>query len=217
MSQISPPFRILLVCAVAFMASWTLFLRPKAETVPPVDPTPSAAQPTAAGGPTTSSTAGAIVERANDAKATAEAAAAKAAGESAAATATTSSAAKRATAATANTAKPAKAAARGLPMPVRRALAQDKVLVLLFWSPRAADDRAVHAELAGVNRHGGDVVVRAAPLKRIGRFQRITRGAAVAQSPTVVVVDRDRKVETLVGYVDHVSIDQLVTDARRNS
>jgi hypothetical protein len=30
-------------------------------------------------------------------------------------------------------------------------------------------------------------------------------------------VDRDRKVETLVGYVDHVSIDQLVTDARRNS
>jgi hypothetical protein len=33
----------------------------------------------------------------------------------------------------------------------------------------------------------------------------------------VVVVGRDRKAETLVGYVDHVSVDQLVTDALRNS
>jgi hypothetical protein len=217
MSQISPPFRILLVCAVAFMASWMLFLRPKAETVPPVDPAPtSAAQPTAAGGTTASSTAGAVVERANEAKATAEAAAAKRAGEPAAATTSATRTAETAKAAK-TAAKPAKATAGALPAPVRSALAQDKVLVLLFWSPRAADDRAVHAELADVNRRGGDVVVEAAPLKRLGRFQRITRGANVAQSPTVVVVDRERKVETLVGYVDHVSIDQLVTDALRNS
>jgi hypothetical protein len=90
-------------------------------------------------------------------------------------------------------------------------------VVLLFWSSRAADDRAVHAELARVDRHAGKVVVDASPVARIARFQRLTRGADVAQSPTVVVVGRDRKVETLVGYVDHVSIDQLVTDALRNS
>ena len=98
-----------------------------------------------------------------------------------------------------------------------RDVAADKVVVLLFWSPRAADDRAVHAELARVDRHAGKVVVDASPVARIARFQRITRGADVAQSPTVVVVGRDRKVETLVGYVDHVAIDQLVTDALRNS
>ena len=32
-----------------------------------------------------------------------------------------------------------------------------------------------------------------------------------------MIVDRDRKVETLVGYVDRVTIDQAVTDALRNS
>jgi hypothetical protein len=32
-----------------------------------------------------------------------------------------------------------------------------------------------------------------------------------------VVVDRDRKVETLVGYVDRTTIDQAVTDALRDS
>jgi hypothetical protein len=31
------------------------------------------------------------------------------------------------------------------------------------------------------------------------------------------VVDRDRKVETLVCYFDRMSIDQAVTDALRNS
>jgi hypothetical protein len=89
--------------------------------------------------------------------------------------------------------------------------------VLLFWTPRAADDRAVRAELRGADRHEGDVVVHAAPMKRFARFQSVTRGARVEQSPTVVVVDRDRKAETLVGYVDRVSIDQAVTDALRNS
>ena len=36
-------------------------------------------------------------------------------------------------------------------------------------------------------------------------------------TPTVVVIDRNRKVETLVGYVDRVTIDQAVTDALRHS
>ena len=34
MSQISPPIRILLVCAVAFMAAWMLFLRPRPRPAP---------------------------------------------------------------------------------------------------------------------------------------------------------------------------------------
>ena len=75
----------------------------------------------------------------------------------------------------------------------------------------------MHASSPTVDRHGGKVVVHAAPMQRFGRYQQITRGATVAQSPTVVVVDRERKAETLVGYVDHVSIDQLVDDALRTS
>jgi hypothetical protein len=217
MSQISPPIRIVLICAVAFMAAWMTVLKPKPVTAEPDGSTAT----TTTQAPTAQSAAGQFAQRAEAAKATAESAAAKAAGEDTAAAATGTSAATNAgTAAVATggataAAKPAKPA--GLPTRVRTALADDKVVVLLFWTPRAADDRAVHAELAKVDRHAGKVVVQAAPVARIARFQRITRGADVAQSPTVVVVGRDRKAETLVGYVDHVSVDQLVTDALRNS
>ena len=93
------------------------------------------------------------------------------------------------------------------------AIGDRKVLVLLFWSPKSADDRAVRKALAGIDRHDGHVVAQAAHIKRIAAYQQITRGADVEQSPTVVVVDRDRKVQTLVGYVDRTSIDQAVTDA----
>ena len=43
MSQISPPIRILLVCAVAFMAAWMLFLRPKTDAGAPAASTPRTA------------------------------------------------------------------------------------------------------------------------------------------------------------------------------
>ena len=217
MSQISPPIRIVLICAVAFMAAWMTVLKPKPVTAEPDGSTAT----TTTQAPTAQSAAGQFAQRAEAAKATAESAAAKAAGEDTAAAATGTSAATKAGTTAVGTsggtaaAKPAKPA--GLPTRVRTALADDKVVVLLFWTPRAADDRAVHAELAKVDRHAGKVVVQAAPVARIARFQRITRGADVAQSPTVVVVGRDRKAETLVGYVDHVSVDQLVTDALRNS
>jgi hypothetical protein len=182
MSQISPPIRIVLVCAVAVLAAWMLFLRPQAEPVAAPPATTPATSTAAAGGEVAQSTA------ANAVTTPPKAAKAK-----------------------------AKAKAAGLPQPVKAALADRKVVVLLFWSPRAADDRLVREELAGVDRHGRKVVVHAAPMKRFARYQGITRGATVEQSPTVVVVDRDRKVETLVGYVDRVSIDQAVTDALRNS
>jgi hypothetical protein len=209
MSQISPPIRIVLVAAIALLAGWMLFLRPQAETVEPATTTTSM-QPSAA-----ESAPGAAVEQAKAARAAVEARATEAASEPAV---TGGTQAPAQSAAEAPAAKPAaQTRATGLPRTVRAALADDKVLVLLFWSRRAADDRAVRAELADVDRHGGKVVVEAAPVRHIARFQRITRGANVAQSPTVVVVDRDRKVETLVGYADHVSIDQLVTDALRNS
>ena len=98
-----------------------------------------------------------------------------------------------------------------------RALGDHKVVVLLFWSPRAAEDKSVRKSLTGIDRHGGKVLAHATHIKKIAAYGQITRAADVEQSPTIVVVDRDRKVETLVGYVDRVTIDQAVTDALRNS
>jgi hypothetical protein len=224
MSQISPPIRILLVCALAFLAAWMLFLRPKDDAGTPAVATPTApsSRPVEDGGAKADSLAGKAVEKANEATAAQDARAeelAGGAGETAAAPSATATTAADPTAASG---KPGKltnkaAAAGGLPIRVLRALGERKVVVLLFWSPKAAEDKAVRKALTGVDRHKGKVLAHATHVKRIAAYQQITRGANVEQSPTVVVVDRNRKVETLVGYVDRVSIDQAVTDALRNS
>jgi hypothetical protein len=224
MSQISPPIRILLVCALAFLAAWMLFLRPKDDAGTPAVATPTAqsSRPVEAGGAKADSLAGKAVEKANKATAAQDARAEELAGGAGATAAAPSATATTAADPTAASGKPGKltkkaAAAGGLPLRVLRALGERKVVVLLFWSPKAAEDKAVRKALTGVDRHKGKVLAHATHVKRIAAYQQITRGAEVEQSPTVVVVDRNRKVETLVGYVDRVSIDQAVTDALRNS
>ena len=224
MSQISPPIRILLVSAVALLAAWMLFLRPKDAAGPPAAATPTTAQqrPVDAGGQTAGSMPGKAVEKANNAAAASEANSAKVAGATGEETpAGTTATAKTTTApATGGTAaKPTDDVATqgGLPVRVLHALADRKVVVLLFWSPKAAEDKAVRKALTGIDRHHNKVLAHATNVKRISDYAQITRGADVEQSPTIVVVDRDRKVETLVGFVDRTTINQAVTDALRNS
>ena len=72
-------------------------------------------------------------------------------------------------------------------------------------------------ELRQVNRYGNQVFVDAHWIKSVANYQAITRGADVEQSPTVVVADANLKAETLVGYVDHETINQAVVDAIRAS
>ena len=104
-----------------------------------------------------------------------------------------------------------------LPKDVRKAIKQRKVLALLFWNNRSYDDRAVRRELKHVSTYGKQVFVAARPIKNVARYQAITRGVDVEQSPTIVVVDSNLKAVTLVGYVDRDTIDQAVVDALRAS
>ena len=197
MSQISPPIRILIVCAVAFLAAWMLFLRPSADAGAPAEeaPVPTASQPVDAGGEQAESLAGKAVEKANEA---------------------TADAAQPVEGAPAKLDKK-QAVEGGLPLRVLRALGDEKVVVILFWQPKAAEDKAVRKALTGIDRHHNKVLAHATHIKRVASYQQITRGAEVEQSPTVVVIDRNRQVESLVGYVDRQTIDQAVTDALRNS
>jgi hypothetical protein len=229
MSQISPPIRILLVSAVAFMAAWMLFLRPKDDAGAPAPSTAPTAQsrPVDAGGEKASSFAGKAVEKANEATAAQDAQAeqlAGGAGETAAQPASTAPSTSATTAATTpeegtqpGAVSKSDAKVSGLPLRVLHALGHKKVVALLFWSPKSPEDRDVRKALNRIDRHHGKVLAEAAHIKRIARFQQITRGADVTQSPTIVIIDRNRKVETLVGYVDRLTIDQAVTDALRNS
>jgi hypothetical protein len=226
MSQISPPIRILLVCAVAFMAAWMLFLRPKDDAGTPAaaSPSPASTRPVEAGGDKAQSLAGKAVEKANEATAAQDAQAEQLAGGTGdtAATPSTSAAvtqqaAPAKTGAPAQVALPSKEALASVPAKVRNAILARKIIVLGVLSSKGIDDRLVRKQLADVDKLHGRVFVHAVPVKRISRYGAITRGADVSQTPSVVVVDFGLKATTLAGWVDAATIDQAVIDSIRYS
>jgi hypothetical protein len=231
MSQISPPIRILLVAVIGLVAVYMLFLRPKPEEAVPAAAAPTAATPVPAKDPgaATSSGSGAVVQnavkRTTDAGAQAKVAAGETAGGLAADdTAATGTAATGTTAAGAAAATQAgvpapvtKATLLSLPKDVRHAVRRHKVIVLLFYNNRSSDDRAVRRALAKVDHYGNQVFVDAHWIKSVSKYQAITRGVEVEQSPTIVVADGNLKADTLVGYVDTETINQSVVDAIRAS
>ena len=236
MSQISPPIRILLVAVIGLLAAYMLFLRPKDETVPAAAAPPAATTPVPAKDPgaKTQSKPGAIVQKATadtqNASDRAEQAAGTSQGIDDGKTDGTTSVGPASSGvntnpvtkapATGQTSAPAPItndALASLPKDVRKAIQQRKVLALLFWNNRSYDDRAVRRELKRVSHYGKQVFVAARPIKNVARYQAITRGVDVEQSPTIVVVDSNLKAVTLVGYVDRDTIDQAVVDAIRAS
>ncbi|MDQ3850824.1 MAG: hypothetical protein M3296_09470, partial [Actinomycetota bacterium] len=94
------------------------------------------------------------------------------------------------------------------------ALDSGHTVVLLFWNGRSADDRAARRAVAAAHRAGGRVRVVVERLSRLGAYAPITNGARVAQSPTTLVIDRQRRVQTISGYTVTSEIDQAVADAR---
>jgi hypothetical protein len=215
MSQISPPIRIVLVAAVAFLAAWMLVLRPKTEEIPP--PAPAATAPAKQPGTTAQSAAGKAVQAAENAKATAESAAKARAGETAPQTAPATAAAKAPAAAAAAKLGVDPAALATLPRGVRKALEARQIVVLGFFNRAALDDRQTKKQLEKVHRFHGRVYVHSASLQAVQRYQVITRGVDVSQTPSIVVIDRNMKAQLLTGYVDHVRVEQAVVDAMRRS
>jgi hypothetical protein len=221
-SQISPPVRIVAVVAIAFLAIYMVALRPKSST-----PTPTAAAPTPAGNVNTGKPAvtqfGKAVQQAQGAaKATekqgqSEVQSAGDTADSSSSAKSGSSSATRSTTSQATTTPVSAVDVKGLPRPVANAVRHHKVVALLFTNSRSTDDRMTRAAFRHVLHLRGAVYTQVAPLDRISRYARITRGADVTQSPTVVVVDRHMKATTLVGYVDTDTIDQAVVDAMRAS
>jgi hypothetical protein len=226
MLQMSRPVQVLAIAAGVFAVAWFLFLRPKpAET--PSTPSPSASAPTgptggAAGTGNANTTFGKAVDKAVQGANTASQDGARAAGTDPGATtpaptapgaAPTTSTPSTSSPTTPGTApKPVKAG-KGMPAPVAKALDSRKVVLLLFWNPTSADDKAVRRELRGVKRRGGKVYVASAPVSQLARYSGITQGVQVLQSPTIVIVDPNRKASTITGYTDATEIDQAVTDA----
>jgi hypothetical protein len=96
---------------------------------------------------------------------------------------------------------------------IENGLNHHKVLAILFFNPAAADDRAVKHELDEIPARGGKVVKLAVPLSELTRYPVITNQVQVTESPTLVLIDGQRKADLLTGYLDQLELSQRVSDA----
>jgi hypothetical protein len=239
--KISLPFRIVLIVALVFAVVWFLVLRPK----PAADSEPAVTPPGVTGLANDVAKANKAVDASNAAAARSEAAANAVGGSATTATTKPSATAAKpgATSATAKPAKPAKPAAAAKPAkpvapaavakPAKPGLADDaapgdpsrpllasvdagKVVVVLFWNKSASDDRATRRALRAIDLHSGKVVASAVPIGDVGRYEAITRGVQVLESPTVLVIGAGGKARAITGYTQAKEIDQVVSDIGGN-
>jgi hypothetical protein len=211
MSQISPPLRIALLVAVLFAAAYLVVLRPSSEEAAPAPATPPAAE---AGGPEANSAVGQTVEKAREAAGAAESEARRRAGEetqSGSGTATQAPSAPEQTTPAPNAAS-GDASLAGLPKWLRESMDR-KVVAILFTNNRSADDRRTQAALKKSYTGDDDVVHRAVPISEISKYEEVAAGVDVQQSPTLMVIARDRTAQALVGYSSLDTINQAVIDA----
>jgi hypothetical protein len=205
---------IALAATVLLAASWMMFLRPRAvesttsQVTAPARVADKARQAAAA-----TDKASAATDAASNGVDTATA-------DPAATPAPAAAAAPKAAAKKAATPAPAKAAET--PKPAAKAdgeaavladLDAHKVVVLLFWDRSGADDRAAHDAVEAVGTHGGKVAVHTVDIKDVGRYESVTEGVSVAQSPTTIVISRDAKARTVAGLTDPTEVEQLVRAA----
>jgi hypothetical protein len=95
---------------------------------------------------------------------------------------------------------------------VEAELAAGKVVVVLFWNPRGADDRAdVVAARAVISRH---TAVQFATTGEVAAFGSITRGVQVFGTPTTLIVGKSGKTNVITGLTDPYSLQQAVNEAR---
>ena len=229
MDQVSLPMRIALLAVLAFAGLWFVALRPKpADTVAPAAPVAEQPAKGLTGAPAKAKDA---VVKANGTSAKAEATA-KATGESAAPAAAKPAAKADPAPARPKAAKPAAKAsvpagpaatpgsgtakARDEVAKVQRVLADldaKKVVVLLFWDRRSSDDREVFRAVEASDRHDGKVSVRAAPIQKLGDYDAVTKGLPIAASPSVVVIDRQKRATVITGLTVTAEVNAAVKRA----
>jgi hypothetical protein len=211
--QISLPYRVALVALVVVGGLWFAVLRPK----PASEPASSTA-PGVTGLANDVDKAKNAVDASNKSAADTEAAANAVGGEGTS-TAPSSGGTAAQPDATAKGGEPAKPgladdAVDGDPSKtVLAAVDKGKVAVVLFWNKNASDDRATRRALRDIDLHHGKVVTRAIPIGDVGKYEAITRGAQVLESPTVLVIGAGGKARAITGYTQAGEIDELVGSA----
>ncbi|HEY3865599.1 MAG TPA: hypothetical protein VGL54_05885 [Solirubrobacteraceae bacterium] len=120
-----------------------------------------------------------------------------------------------------HTPAPKQAASRGIPprqAAVESELKQGKMVLVLFWNPKGADDVAVRKEVQAVARKlGGKIAVQDALADQVGAFGSITKAIQVNQTPTILFVNDKGLTTTMTGFTDAFAIEQTIDEARQES
>jgi hypothetical protein len=102
-----------------------------------------------------------------------------------------------------------------VPRAVSGALADGKVVVLLF-AENGADDRATAKHFSTLSSFGNDVRTFRAGISDIGRYAGIVAELGVTQAPSIVIVRPDlRAVPPIEGYVESQYLSQRIKDQLR--
>lgn len=100
-----------------------------------------------------------------------------------------------------------------VPPAVSAALADGKVVVVLFTEKGAADDQATARHFAALSQLGGGVETFRAGISKIGRYAGIVAQLGITQAPSIVIVRPDlRAVPPIEGYVETQYLLQRVKD-----
>jgi hypothetical protein len=219
MGHVSRPLIGLLVATVAFFAVWTIALKPHSSSngggtsgagsnQSAIDKahqavTSSNNASVAHGGTVATTTTQSAVQATTTAPTTSTPAQSG--------TSTTASGAKTTTGQRAGAT--AKDTAKARATLITHALRTHKVVVLLFFNPRASDDRAVQQELGSIPVRRGAVVKLAVPLRDLSDYPVVTTQMQVNASPTLVFIDRSRQASRIIGYASTFEIAHRIDDA----
>jgi hypothetical protein len=113
-----------------------------------------------------------------------------------------------------------KSASKQAPRPsmqpaVEAELKQGKIVTILFWNPKATDDAAVHRELQSVGgKLHSSVAVHYALANQVGSFGTITSGVQVYGTPTLLIVNKHGRAQSLTGLPDAYAIEQAIGEAQ---
>lgn len=96
-------------------------------------------------------------------------------------------------------------------------LAQGRVVALLFWSSKGADDVAVKNAIKQLAKSDHGIAVQIANANQVASFGSITRGIQVYGTPTLLLVGKHGQTRTLTGLQDAYAIQQAVSETRHPS
>jgi hypothetical protein len=99
------------------------------------------------------------------------------------------------------------------PRRAARAVKAHHKVVILFRNPRGLDDRQMEDVMRVVDRRTNALVL-VDHVDAVDRYGKLVEDLGIAQTPSVVIIDRQGKARPIEGFVDSDTLTQAVTDAR---